>query len=220
MDQIVIGRRYASPSCYRKAVVYRATILAAAASLLVGISAHPVRADVLRWKFKVGEVLHYSIEQKTQMSAKGMEQDRKSGRLQTLDISWTINSVGAGGEADVTLRYDRVRMRSEMPPLMPFEFDSRDAKAAAPSGFEAEVQQLKAIVGAEVSFKIRPSGQLEDVKLPEQTLKQLRDCGPQGRHGRGRGVREIPQGDAPPVEPSRFPRRRHRGRQDLVEQAG
>ncbi len=78
------------------------------------------------------------------------------------------------------MRYDRVRMRAEMPPLMPLEFDSSDAKAAVPSGFEAEVQQLKAIVGAEVSFKIRPSGQIEDVKLPEQTLKQLRDSAPKG----------------------------------------
>ena len=78
--------------------------------------------------------------------------------MQTLDISWTVNSVGAGGEAEITLRYDRVRLRSEMPPLMPFEFDSNDTKAAVQPGFEAETQQLKAIVGAEVGFKIRAHG--------------------------------------------------------------
>ncbi len=96
MDQILMGRRDASPSCYREAVVRRATILAAAASLLVGILTDSARAEALRWKFKAGEVLHYSIEQKTQMSVKAMEQERKSSRLQTFDISWTIKGVRTG----------------------------------------------------------------------------------------------------------------------------
>jgi Family of unknown function (DUF6263) len=158
----------------------RATILAATAWLLAGMTTDSARGENLRWKFKDGEVLHYTIEQKTAMTAKGTDQERKVTRSQTIDISWTVNSVDAGGSAEITLRYDRVRVRSEMPPLMPFEFDSNNSKAAAQEGFEAETQQLKAIVGAEVGLKMRPTGDVEDVKLPEATLKRLRDAAPRG----------------------------------------
>ncbi len=158
----------------------RAMILLAIVCLLMGMASDPARADNLRWKFKEGEVLHYSIEQKMAISAKGMGQERKSSRLQTLDVSWTINRVDAGGTAEITFRYDRVRLRMEMPPLMPFDFDSNDTKAAVQPGFEAETQQLKAMVGAEVGFKIRPTGDIDDIKFPEATLKKLRDAAPRG----------------------------------------
>jgi hypothetical protein len=180
MVKIVIGVTGARSPRRGEAPASRAAVLAAIAWLLVGMMTDSARAEALRWKFKAGEVLHFSIEQKIAVNAKGMDQERKSSRLQTLDISWTVNSVGAGGEAEITLRYDRVRMRNEMPPLMPFEFDSQDSKASVQPGFEAETQQLKAIVGAEVGFKIRPTGEIEDVKLPEATVKRLRDAAPKG----------------------------------------
>ncbi len=180
MLKIAIGDTGARPLRHRLASTVRATILAAIAWLLVGMMPDSARAEALRWKFKAGEVLHYSIEQKMVMSSKGMDQERKSNRLQTIDVSWTVNSVDAGGAAEITLRYDRVRMRSEMPPLMPFEFDSNDTKAAVQEGFRSRDPAVKAIVGTEVGFKMRPTGEIEDVKLPEATLKRLRDAAPRG----------------------------------------
>ena len=152
----------------------------AAAWVLVGLINVSARAENLRWNFKEGEVLHYSIETKSSMTAKGMDKERKSSQVHTLDVIWTVKSVDANGVAEIALRYDRVRMRREMPPLMTFVFDSEDTKAAVQEGFEAETQQLKAIVGGEVGFKIRPTGDIEDVKIPETTLKRLREGAPRG----------------------------------------
>ena len=156
------------------------TMLVAIAWLLSGLLPGSASAEVFRWKFKAGEVLHYSVEAKIATTGKQMGQERKSTQSQTMDISWTINSVGAGGVANVTLRYDRVRMRREMPPLMPFEFDSNASSQRTQSGFEAETQQLKAMVGAEITFAFKPTGEIADVKIPEQTLKRLRDAAPGG----------------------------------------
>jgi hypothetical protein len=155
-------------------------VLSLAAVLLGGRVPETASAEVLRWKFKAGEALRYSMEQKTSMNVRGMDRENKSTRSQTIEMSWRVTHVAGGGEAEITQRIDRVRMRVEAPPLMPFEFDSNHPKTDVPEPFEGEAQQLRAMVGAEFSFKIKPTGEIDDIKFPEQTLKALRDAAPRG----------------------------------------
>jgi hypothetical protein len=136
-------------------------------------------AEVLRWKFRAGDTLRFSIEQKSNMSMRGMGTERKSARSQTVEMSWKVLRVDPGGVAEITQKIDRIRMRAEMPPLMPFDFDSAASKADQP-GFEAETRQLRAEVGAEFTFRMKPTGEITDIKLSEQTLKGLRAALPQG----------------------------------------
>jgi hypothetical protein len=136
-------------------------------------------AETLRWKFRAGDTLRFSIEQKSNMSMRGMGAERKSTRSHTVEMSWKVLRVDAGGEAEITQKIDRIRMRAEMPPLMPFDFDSAAPKAEQP-GFEAETRQLRAQVGAEFTFKMKPTGEIADIRLSEQTLKALREALPQG----------------------------------------
>ncbi len=178
-------------------------ILLAAAGVLGGPAAGAGAADVLRWKFKPGETLRFSVEQKIVMSIKGMEAERKSTRTQTLDISWKVLRVGPGGEADITHRIERIRMRAEVPPFMPFEFDSAESKPVQP-GFEAETRQLKSRVGAEFTMKMKPNGEILDVKLSEQTLKQLRESFPADAPGAEvseKALKEAILQESPPTFP-------------------
>src|SRR5207244_13319176 len=85
-----------------------------------------------------------------------------------------------GGAAEITQRIDRVRMRVESPPLMPLDFDSAAPKTDAQDPFPEETKQLRAMIGAAFSFKIKPTGEIEDIKFPEQTLTALRDAAPRG----------------------------------------
>ena len=156
-----------------------AVILLAAAGVLGGSAAGAGAADILRWKFKPGETLRFSVEHKMVSNAKGMDIERKETRTHTLDFSWKVVGVGPGGEAEITHRVERIRMRVEAPPLMPFEFDSAASKPVQP-GFEAQTRQLKKQVGVEFTFKMKPNGEIIDVKLPEETLKRLRDSAPAG----------------------------------------
>jgi hypothetical protein len=157
-------------------------LLGLAASVLGGWSTGAAAAEPLRWKFKGGETLRYSIEQKMAMDTKGMGIERKSNRTSTLEFAWKVLSVGAGGEAEINHRTERIRMRAEEPPYMPFEFDSAATKEVQP-GFEALVKLLKAEVGAEFTFKMKPSGEITDIKVPEETLKRLREAAPAGGPG-------------------------------------
>ncbi len=135
------GNAYASP----------ATILVAIAWLLSGLLPASASAEVLRWKFKAGEVMHYSIEMKTQMNVKLADRQDKSSQSQVIDMSWTVLSVAPGGEAEITQRIDRIRMKVERPPYMPFDFDSSSSKGVA-AGFEEGAKHLKSMVGLEFSF--------------------------------------------------------------------
>lgn len=146
---------------------------------LVGWTPGTEAAETLRWKFKAGDTLRFSVEQKLNMTMKGMGIERKSTRTQTVEVSWKVLRVDAGGEAEITHRVDRVRLRAEMPPLMPFDFDSAAPKAVQP-GFEAEARQLQALVGAEYTFKMKPTGEIGDIRLSEQILKGLREAAPPG----------------------------------------
>jgi hypothetical protein len=136
-------------------------------------------AETLRWKFKTGDTLRFSIEQKSNMSVKAMGTERKSSRTHTVEVSWKVLRVDAGGEAEITQKLDHIRMHAEMPPLMPFDFDSAATKADQP-GFEAETRQLRAQVGAEFTFKMKATGEITDIKLSEPTLKALREALPPG----------------------------------------
>lgn len=160
----------------------RAVAWIVAAVALVGSIGVAAADEPLRWKFKDGETLRFSVERKMTMDTKGMGIARKSSRSDSLEFSWTVLSAGAGGEAEIRHKIERIRMRAEEPPYVPFEFDSASTKEPQP-GFEAMAKQLKAEVGGEFIFKMKPTGEIADIKVPEETLKKLREAAPAGLPG-------------------------------------
>jgi hypothetical protein len=156
-----------------------AAIVVVATWGLAGPTAAADAAEALRWKFRAGETLRFSIEHKMSMTAKAMGTEHKSNQTQTVEMSWKVQSVDASGEAEITQRMDRIRLRVVSPPLMPLDFDSATTKADPP-GFEAITRQVKALVGAEFTFKLKPDGEITDVKLSPETLKRLRESNPSG----------------------------------------
>jgi hypothetical protein len=118
--------------------------------------------------------LKYTVEEKMTTVAKVMEKENKATTTRSINLSWTVKGVSDAGNADVALRFDRVRMHIEQPPFAPYDLDSSAAKIDAPEPFASMAQQLKAMAGAEFTFKLKPNGAIEDFKVPENTLKSLR----------------------------------------------
>ncbi len=156
-----------------------AAVLVAAVAMLAGSASRAAAAELLRWKFRPGETMKFAVEQKIVMSMKGGETERKSTRTSTLDFTWKVASVDPSGEAEITHRVERIRLKSEEPPLAPFEFDSASNDPPKP-GFEGPTRELKSQVGAEFTFKIKPNGEIIDIKLSEETLKRLRETAAPG----------------------------------------
>ncbi len=191
------------PSRPRKACDSPTMILVVVAWLLSGLLSTSASAELLRWKFKAGQVLHYSIDMKIQMIAKSPERELKSSRSHIMDVTWTVLSVGSGGEAEITERIDRVRMRVDQPPYMPLDLDTSSTKSVA-SGFEEEAKQIKSMVGLEFTFTIRPTGEIGDIKIPERTLKTIREAAPREQPEKDvaeKAVKEMILQSSPPTFP-------------------
>ena len=183
------------------------SMIAALAGLVAGAADRDVRAqEVLRWKLKAGDLLRYTTEQKMEMKLKGSTvRERKHTRSQTLQFSWNVKEVANDGVAEIVQRIDRLSMRVEAPPYMPFEFDSTKPEAEVAEPFEGEARQLKAAIGAEFSFKMKPSGEIADLKISEATLKKLRDALPPEEAGQGgfseQGLKDMLLQSSPPPFP-------------------
>jgi len=150
--------------------------------VLAGSGASHASAAGLRWKFQPGETLHYVMDQKTTTSVKGGPQDVKSTMSQVIDLEWAVKEVGPDGLASLTQKITRVRTKIEAA-FGAFEFDSKEAKD--PEGLigASLVPLLRALVGAEFTFKMSPQGELTDVKVPDKILETLKKMGAAGGSG-------------------------------------
>jgi len=120
-------------------------------------------------------VLRYVMEEKEVSTVKAMDRELKSNRSTTNNLSWTVQGVSESGDADIALRFDRIRMHIEQPPYMPYDLDSSAAKIDAPEPFGSLGKQLKAMAQAEFTFRLKANGAIENFTIPEKTLKTLRD---------------------------------------------
>lgn len=132
------------------------------------------QAESVTWKLKAGEVLRYVVEEKMTTTSKAGDKQSKGSTTRTINLSWNVKGVSDTGDADVVLRFDRVRMHIETPPFMPYELDSSAAKIEGPEPFASMARQFKAMAGAEFTFKLKPNGAVEDIQIPESTVKSLR----------------------------------------------
>lgn len=160
-------------------------IAAAVVALAAAFAPAAGFAETLRWKLKQGEVLKYTLEEKMISTIKIQDRDVKSSKTQTINLTWTVTSVSAAGDADVTAKIERVRMKVNQPPFQAFDFDSAAEKIDAPEPFGAVAKQVKAMAGAEFTFQMKTSGAVVNFKIPAETMKKLReglpaDAGDQG----------------------------------------
>jgi hypothetical protein len=137
------------------------------------------RADgaTLRWKFKPGEALHYQMDQKTVTQIKANGQEIKTTLSQTIDSTWTVESVGSDGAAEMAQTLDRVRTKIESA-FGALEYDSAAGKDPEGPIAAGVVPLLKALVGAKFRYKMNPQGELSDVKVPDGLVQKLKEAGP------------------------------------------
>ena len=159
----------------------------ALAMVLIGLGGSAAEAEaevegktMLRWKFKEGDVLRYSLDQTTVSIGQdptGREIKQTIGLV--MDMTWTIKSVDATGVASMTQTIDRVRTSASLP-FGKFSFDSKEAGDAS----SVAGPLFKMLVGAEFSSRMTPRGEVNDIKLSDKLLATLRGTNePAGAQG-------------------------------------
>src|SRR5208337_3211894 len=173
---MVAGLELRRPVC-PGAILIRIVLSALAATLGIAAAQPTHGAETLRWKFKPGETLRYTMVQETTQGMKAMGQEFKTSLNQTVDLHWSVKNVASDGVAELSQTIDRVRTKVEGPGNS-FEFDSQAGKD--PEGQIASLltPMLKALVGAEFTFKMNGRGELSEIKVPQKLLDSLRKAGP------------------------------------------
>ncbi len=147
-----------------------ALCLSLLAVLLTGAIADESRADtLLRLKFNAGETIRYVIIQKmiTTQKIEGMEIPMTA--TETIDMSWSVQSVDADKVASITQTIDRVRMKMESPQGIMIDYDSAsDEEPEGPAKMFASV--FKAMVNKPISMKVSPRGEVSDVHVPQAMI--------------------------------------------------
>jgi hypothetical protein len=205
MRNAPVGNPGARPPCFGRAGVVRSITCTATALILVGTSDAHAQQQSLRWRLKGGEVLNYKTDHETRLTVKSGGRERKQNRSQTIYYHWTVASVSDDGVAEITHKIDRLAMTVEAPPLMPFRYDTKAPPADVPEPFESEVQQMKATIGAAFSFQMKPTGEISNIRIPEETLKAFRDALPQETAGQAmfseQGLKDQLLQSTPPTFP-------------------
>ncbi|MFO0950974.1 MAG: DUF6263 family protein [Isosphaeraceae bacterium] len=155
----------------------RVLACAAAAVLLTAAVGENAGAATLRWKFKAGESLHYQMDQKTVTTIKLAGQEIKTTLNQTVDSTWSVESVAADGSAQMSQTIERIRTKIEAA-FGSIEYDSASGKEPTGPIAQGILPALKALVGAKFRYKMSPLGELSDVVVAEGLVDKLKESAP------------------------------------------
>jgi hypothetical protein len=158
--------------------VLRSGVLGLALVVLAGSPGSPARGATLRWKFKAGEKLQYVLDQRSVRLATlpGGEQVRTT-LTQTIEMTWTVKSVDPNGQAELTQTITRIRDQLEGM-VGSYTYDSKEGKDPQGIIVAAKLPVFKALLGAEIPFKMNARGETIEVRIPDALAKTLSDLGP------------------------------------------
>jgi len=143
--------------------------------VLVCAGSTPVGAQTtLSYKFKEGEKLGYTIEQKIEMQMNVMGNDIDMKILQTLDTTWKVVSVDKDKKAKISQKIDRIRFSMEGGPAGKTDYDSKDGKKPEGQLGEMVAPIFEAMTGADFGFTMDAQGKIADVQVPEKLTEALK----------------------------------------------
>ena len=126
----------------------------------------------LRWKFKEGEKLHYSMDQKMQMKMNIQGMEIEINNTQATDMTWAVLEVSEDGKHKMTQTIDRIRFKMDNP-MFPVEYDSKEGKEIEGPLGQILGPLFTAMVGAEIELSMNGQGEVSDLKLPEKLAKVM-----------------------------------------------
>lgn len=161
------------------------TILALAAMVVAGNAAD---AQVkLQWKFKKGETLNYQMVQNMDMSTMAGDMKMK----QTMDMAWNVKEVKSDGSAVLTQRITRIRMTMSGGFIGKIEYDSDKKNGGGGNPIADRLgKTMGALVNADFTLTMSPSGNITDMKLSEKAKAALKTAGGGAAGGLGGGLSE------------------------------
>jgi len=144
------------------------------AAVALALCAGPAQAQTtLRYKFKEGEKLPYVLNTDMVITTTVAGMDIEMKFKQSADLNWQVQKVDSDGNARVRIKMGRVKMSMETP-MGNVEYDSTSKDE--PEGFLGQMigKLGKAMANLEMTATVTPTGDLKDVEVPKDALKELK----------------------------------------------
>jgi hypothetical protein len=131
--------------------------------------------EPLRWKFKLGEKLHYHVvEDMTLTTSGGPLEATKTPLHQEMDVTWTVVGVKDDSEAVIAQKTGNIKLSMTGPRGEKIEYDSAGSDdTASLSAMVAPVYD--ALTKGEFEFTMTARGEVKDVKVDEAVLEALKN---------------------------------------------
>ena len=155
--------------------------------LVFGVVAASADAQtLLRLKFEKGKSNAYELTQTIKVEQNALGQTIISVVKQSMQLTMTCDEVEGNGNGKIATRFDRVRMEIDAPePVGKIKVDS-DSEAPNNNPTAARIAPIAKILGQlEFVAVMTPRGETVDFKIPDETLKKLRDIPGAAQFGGG-----------------------------------
>lgn len=133
--------------------------------------------DRLKWNLQSGEKLNYTIVQKMTSSTTIGDESVKSKYDQTIDMSWNVLSNAANGDIVLAQVFDRVRLQMEGQPAGKVQFDTSSPTPSDNPIAKALSDVFGNIVRQPFQVRMRSTGDIADVQIPEKLLAAIEKSG-------------------------------------------
>ena len=151
-------------------VAARVVIVAAA---ILGLMTGAAQAQTtLKYQFKEGDKLLYTMEQSQKQTINVMGMEIETLMTQNMDMSWNVKSM-KDGKAQVVQTIDRIRVKMDSA-FAAFEYDSKDGKE--PEGPFGQIlgPLFAAMAGAEFTLTMNEQGDVSETKVSEKLLEAMK----------------------------------------------
>src|SRR5262245_5841863 len=128
----------------------------------------------LRYKFKEGEKLDYTMEQKMKMAQSVGGMNINSEINQSMELSWSVQGVDSKGTATIKAVIGRMKMALDTP-MGKVEVDSNNKQEPDDPIGKMLQPAVAAMAGLEMTYKMDTTGDISDMNIPEKFLAKLKN---------------------------------------------
>jgi hypothetical protein len=130
----------------------------------------------LAWKFKKDSVTNLLIESDTNMQVEiATGANVQTQHLQTTNITWTVKEIAPDGQASIEQLIKRVQLDLKSS-AGNFQVDTNNNQPLTGMG-ESMAKEIRPLAGARFIVKTKSSGEISEVVIPEDVLKNLNELG-------------------------------------------
>ncbi len=147
----------------------------AAFILLNGLSASPLQAETLQWKFAVGDVYLLEVQQTVEQKTTVLLQPVDATTTLAMGVRWEITAVQPDGSAELTQTFEKLSLKVQSEDSAEVDYDSSRTKQPSASG-EALHLAIRPLLNTPIQLIMRPDGQISEVKASEESLQKIREA--------------------------------------------